>query len=109
MDNGMARTKTMSDATGDFEGRAGAALVAGGTGGIGSAIVRLLAERGSAVAFTYRANATAADELSDEVTTMGRKTLALQVDLADEPSTTGAVARVAEAFGGIHTLVYAAG
>ena len=93
----------------DFEGRPGAALVAGGTGGIGSAIVRLLAERGCAVGFTYRANSAAADALSDEVKALGREALALQVDLADEAATAQAVAQVADTFGGIHTLVYAAG
>jgi NAD(P)-dependent dehydrogenase (short-subunit alcohol dehydrogenase family) len=96
-------------AHGDFEGRGGAALVAGGTGGIGSAIVRMLAERGSAVAFTYRANAAAAAGLADEVKALGRDRLALQADLADEAAAASAVARVAETFGGMHTLVYAAG
>src|SRR3712207_6263534 len=68
----------------DFGARRGAALVAGGTGGIGSAIVRMLADRGSAVAFTYRANTAAAEALGAEVEQRGRSGLAVQLDLADE-------------------------
>ena len=38
----------------DFGGRDGVALVVGGSGGIGLAITRLLAQRGSDVVVTYR-------------------------------------------------------
>jgi len=93
----------------DFSGRTGAAFVAGGTGGIGAAIVRILAERGSDVAFSYRANQTAADALAGEVKEYGRQVLALRLDLTDESATATAVSEAASAFGGIHTLVYAAG
>ncbi|MFC3572279.1 SDR family NAD(P)-dependent oxidoreductase [Streptomyces yaanensis] len=93
----------------DFSGRSGAALVAGGTGGIGAAIVRILAERGSDVAFTYRANQEAAKALFSEVRERGRQVLALRVDLSDESATARAVTEVARTLGGIHTLVYAAG
>lgn len=89
----------------DFSGRSGAALVAGGTGGIGAAIVRTLAARGSEVAFTYRANKAAADALSREV----GEGYQLQVELSDENATATAVIEAAEHFGGLHTLVYAAG
>lgn len=99
----------MSQTTPDFADRPGAALVAGGTGGIGSAIVRMLADRGSTVAFTYRSNAAAADALVADVKELGQQALALEVDLADETVTAEAVAQSADTFGGIHTLVYAAG
>lgn len=93
----------------DFSGRAGAALVAGGTGGIGAAIVRTLAQRGSDVAFTYRANHAAADGIVGEVKERGRQVLALRADLSDEAAAARAVSETAERLGGIHTLVYAAG
>jgi NAD(P)-dependent dehydrogenase (short-subunit alcohol dehydrogenase family) len=93
----------------DFSDRKGAALVAGGSGGIGAAIVRILARRGSDVALTYRANQGAADALVGEVKERGRQALALQLDLEDETATAQAVAETAETLGGIHTLVYAAG
>ncbi|MFC1401333.1 MULTISPECIES: SDR family NAD(P)-dependent oxidoreductase [Streptacidiphilus] len=93
----------------DFSGRPGAAFVAGGSGGIGAAIVRILARRGSDVAFSYRANQAAAEGVAGEVKEHGRQALALQLDLEDETATAEAVARAAGAFGGLHTVVYAAG
>ncbi|WP_019070018.1 SDR family NAD(P)-dependent oxidoreductase [Streptomyces hokutonensis] len=80
--------------------------MAGGSGGIGAAIVRLLAERGSDIVLTYRANQEAADAVATEVTKMGRQVRAIRLDLTDESATAEAVAK---AGGGIHTLVYAAG
>ena len=47
----------------DFNALTGTAIVVGGTGGIGSQIVRTLAERGSRVAFTYHHNEGKAAEL----------------------------------------------
>jgi NAD(P)-dependent dehydrogenase (short-subunit alcohol dehydrogenase family) len=79
----------------DFADRPGVALVAGGTGGIGAAVVELLASRGSRVALTYRSSYSGSHH-------------GVQVDLTDETATAAAVASVAE-LGGIHTLVYAAG
>ncbi|NUP42194.1 MAG: SDR family oxidoreductase [Streptomyces sp.] len=93
----------------DFSDRPGVALVAGGTGGIGAAVVRLLAERGSDAAFTYRSNKEAADALVGEVTAYGRHVGSVRVDLTDEEATARAVAETAAAGGGLHTLVYAAG
>ncbi|WP_416958911.1 SDR family NAD(P)-dependent oxidoreductase [Streptomyces sp. Agncl-13] len=80
--------------------------MAGGSGGIGAAIVRLLAERGSDIVFTYRANQEAADAVAAEVTKLGRQVRSARVDLTDESATARAVSETA---GGIHTLVYAAG
>ena len=90
----------------DFSSRPGVAFVAGGSGGIGAAIVRLLAERGSDIVFTYRANQEAADAVAAEVTKLGRQVRSLRVDLTDESATAEAVSEVG---GDIHTLVYAAG
>lgn len=89
----------------DFSARPGTAFVAGGTGGIGAAIVRTLAERGSDILFTYRANQEAAEDLVREVEGHGRQVTALRLDLTDETETTRAV----RGCGGVHTLVYAAG
>ena len=90
----------------DFSSRPGVAFVAGGSGGIGAAIVRLLAELGSDIVFTYRANQEAADAVATQVTKLGRHVRSLRVDLTDESATAEAVSEVD---GGIHTLVYAAG
>ncbi|MFF0224105.1 SDR family NAD(P)-dependent oxidoreductase [Streptomyces sp. NPDC004629] len=93
----------------DFAHRPGVALVAGGTGGIGAAVVRLLAQRGSTVAFTYRSAKEAAATLADEVRAYGRRAGTLRVDLTDEEAAARAVTELATAGGGLHTLVYAAG
>lgn len=90
----------------DFSSRPGVAFVAGGSGGIGAAIVRLLAERGSDIVLTYRANQEAADAVAAEVTKLGRQVRSLRLDLTDESATAEAVSGTAD---GIHTLVYAAG
>lgn len=93
----------------EFSTKPGAAFVAGGTGGIGAAIVRTLAERGSDVAFTYRANEAAADELARQLKDLGRRHRATRLDLTDEAATARAVTEAADALDGLHTLVYAAG
>lgn len=95
--------------TSDFSQREGVALVAGGTGGIGSAVVRTLAERGSDVVFTYRSNRAAADALTEELGGRGRRIRSLRLDLTDERAVAEAVSGTAATFGGLHTLVHAAG
>jgi NAD(P)-dependent dehydrogenase (short-subunit alcohol dehydrogenase family) len=86
---------------GDFTGREGVALVVGGSGGIGRAIVRLLAERGSDVVLTYRSRAEEAQRVAEEAHACGVSAQALRLDL-DEPG---------ELVAGLplHTLVHAAG
>ncbi|HWU06497.1 MAG TPA: SDR family NAD(P)-dependent oxidoreductase [Streptomyces sp.] len=93
----------------DISPRPGVTLVAGGTGGIGSAIVRTFAARGCDVAFTYRTNEEAAHALTDEVKSCGRRAAAIRLDLTDEEATGSAVRDAAADFGGLYTLVYAAG
>lgn len=89
----------------DFADKRGAALVTGGTGGIGAAIVELLLARGSTVVFTYRNNRDAARELTERHPT----TRAYRLDLADETHTGEVLEEVAVRTGGLHTLVYASG
>jgi 3-oxoacyl-[acyl-carrier protein] reductase len=93
----------------DFSSRTGVAVVTGGTGGLGAAICRMLAERGSSVALTYRANTAAADALVAELAGHGVHATADPVDLTDADATAAFVTGVAERAGAIHTLVHAAG
>jgi 3-oxoacyl-[acyl-carrier protein] reductase len=91
----------------DLTGRA--ALVTGGSRGIGRAIVLRLARQGADVAFSYRGNAEAAASAVAEVEALGRRALAIQ---ADAKSAEGAEAMVKEAlaaFGKIDILVNNAG
>lgn len=93
----------------DFEHRAGTAVVTGGTGGIGAAICRTLADRGSDVALTYRANQEAAAVLVAELDSTGRRAEAWSLDLTDGAACAAFLDEVVDRFGGIHTLVHAAG
>lgn len=87
----------------------GAALVAGGSGGVGRAICATLARGGRPVAFTYNRNRAAADELVLEIGRAGGVAEAHQLDLTDAEATARTVAAVTERFGALHDVVYAAG
>ncbi len=91
----------------DFAGRAGVAFVSGGSGGIGAAVCRLLAERGAEVTFTYRSSSEKAAALVDEIESSGGLARAVQLDLSDTDAVAGAVGQAAG--GGLHTVVYASG
>ncbi|SED25051.1 SDR family NAD(P)-dependent oxidoreductase [Streptomyces melanosporofaciens] len=93
----------------DFDGRPGAAVIAGATGGIGAAITRMLAGRGSHVALTYRKNAEAGAALTAEAEATGVRAAAWPLDLSDADATARFLDEAADRFDGIHTLVYAAG
>ena len=91
----------------DFAGRAGVAFVSGGSGGIGAAVCRLLAERGAEVVFTYRSNAEKAAALVDEIESVGGRARSVQLELSDTAAAAAAVETAAS--GGLHTAVYASG
>jgi NAD(P)-dependent dehydrogenase (short-subunit alcohol dehydrogenase family) len=93
----------------DFADRPGCALVTGGTGGIGSAVARLLARRGADVAITYRADADGARSLVQELRAGGRRAGAWAVDLSDEAAAASVVGEAVAEFGALHTLVLASG
>jgi NAD(P)-dependent dehydrogenase (short-subunit alcohol dehydrogenase family) len=76
------------------------ALVAGGTGGIGAEIVRMLSGRGDEVVFTYRRNGERAVQLAEET-----GATSVQVELTDAAAT----AAVVHALQKLETVVYAAG
>jgi 3-oxoacyl-[acyl-carrier protein] reductase len=90
----------------DFSTRPGAALVVGATGGIGSAVAHRLAAAGSALALTYRTDATRADAL---VAALPGEPRAWPLDLTDADATARVVAEAVAGYGGLHTVVYAAG
>jgi NAD(P)-dependent dehydrogenase (short-subunit alcohol dehydrogenase family) len=58
-------------------------IVTGGSRGLGKDMVQSIAGRGTDVIFTYQSNKGAADELVDEVEGMGRRAVALQLDVGD--------------------------
>jgi 3-oxoacyl-[acyl-carrier protein] reductase len=93
----------------DFSELAGAALVFGGSGGIGRAVVRLLAERGSDVALTWRAAEKEAAWVAEEAATYGGRVSTHQLDATDPVACARVVDEAVERHGGLHTLVCAAG
>jgi len=97
------------DPVNDFAGRSGGALVVGGTGGIGVAVVRMLARRGSNVALTYRSRKDAAESVVASARQWGVRSSAYELDLGFPEVAADVVAAVAQELGGLHTLVYAAG
>ena len=87
----------------------GAALVTGGSGGIGAATARLLAREGAMVVATYNRNAARAEDLVAAIEKDGGRAEAARLDLRDEAAVGALVADVAARHGGLHTLVSAHG
>lgn len=86
-----------------------AAIVTGGTRGIGRAIVLELAKNGCNVAFNYHNNAQKAEELSRELQTLGVNASSFKVDVANFEESKKMVEEVKERYGGIDYLVNNAG
>jgi NAD(P)-dependent dehydrogenase (short-subunit alcohol dehydrogenase family) len=87
----------------------GAAVVIGGSGGIGSAISERLAAGGADVALTYRSNGVAGEEAARLVEAAGRRAWATALDLADADAVQRFFAEAAERMGRVHTVVFAIG
>jgi 3-oxoacyl-[acyl-carrier protein] reductase len=86
------------------------ALVTGGGGGIGGAVVSQLARSGtSGLAIHYRKSAKAAEELAGDLERAGVKTVALQADVQDDTAVRRMMAKVRSHFGRLDILVNNAG
>ncbi len=90
-----------------LEGRA--ALVTGGSRGIGRSIATRLAAEGAAVAVNYRSRADEAERVVEEITAAGGRAVALAADVAEPKEAEDLVRRATEALGGLHILVNNAG
>ena len=84
------------------------AVVTGGSRGIGRAIALGLAQAGADVVFTYREKREEADAVAAQISKIGRRALALPMDVTERTSVEAA-ARDARAFGRISILVNNAG
>jgi 3-oxoacyl-[acyl-carrier protein] reductase len=92
----------------DFKGKA--ALVTGGSRGIGRAIAITLAQGGASVAINYAGNEAAAQEALELVRKAGApKAKAMKFDVADPAACAAAVEEVVAELGGLHVLVNNAG
>lgn len=85
------------------------ALVIGGTGAIGAAIVERLAAEGADVAFTYHSNTGKAAALEERISACGRRSHSARVALDDPEAVARFVDDLVKELGGLDTLVYAAG
>jgi len=91
----------------DLQGKA--AIVTGGTRGIGKAIVQQLARNGCNVAFNYSKSADEAESLRAEIEAGGVKAFAAQCDVSNTTAAAEFVSQVKEAFGTVDFLVNNAG
>jgi 3-oxoacyl-[acyl-carrier protein] reductase len=86
-----------------------AALVTGGSRGIGAAIVLRLASEGASVAFTYSASSEQANSLVEQIAKSGGNAIAIKADAADQEAVRASVRETAKQFGRIDILVNNAG
>jgi 3-oxoacyl-[acyl-carrier protein] reductase len=91
----------------DLSGKA--AVVTGGSRGIGRAIAIRLATQGADVCISYRGNTAAAEATVKEIEALGRKGHPVQADSADPDSAKGLIAAALEQFSKIDILVNNAG
>jgi NAD(P)-dependent dehydrogenase (short-subunit alcohol dehydrogenase family) len=84
------------------------ALVTGGGRGIGKGISLVLANNGADVAVADL-NATSADAVAQEVSSAGRRSMAVAVDVTDGASVESMVSQVIDRFGRVDILVNNAG
>lgn len=88
---------------------AGAALVFGGSGGIGRSVAQCFAEAGTDVAIGYHSKADAAATLASAIESEGQKASTHRADVRDREQVEAAFAAAVAAHGRIHTVVWGAG
>ena len=85
------------------------ALVTGGSRGIGAATVKLLADAGADVAFTYRSRAVEAEKVGQAIAAAGRRWTAIQADVSRPDDCNRAVREALSALGKLDIFVANAG
>jgi len=87
----------------------GAAIIFGGSGGIGQSVAVEFANAGSAVAICYRSNQNAAQETAQLVERANGRASIHQVDVRDRGAVQSAFDAAISAHGRVHTVVWGAG
>jgi 3-oxoacyl-[acyl-carrier protein] reductase len=90
-------------------GRTRTALVTGGTGGMGRVIAGKLASDGFDVAVTYAGDAASADATMSEIEAHGRRSAAVDADVADEKSVSDLFDAVENHLGRVDVVIHTAG
>ena len=92
----------------DLTGKA--ALVTGGSRGLGRAIALALAGQGADVAINFRGNAGAADEVAQQIAGLGRRAITVQGDTSAGRDACDAIVKAAlDGLGSVHILINNAG
>jgi 3-oxoacyl-[acyl-carrier protein] reductase len=91
----------------DLSGKA--AVVTGGSRGIGKAICLRLAQQGADVCFSYKGNAEAAAATVKEIEALGRRAISVQADVTQPEAAEGLIKTALDAFGKVDILVNNAG
>jgi 3-oxoacyl-[acyl-carrier protein] reductase len=86
----------------------GAALIVGGSGGIGRFVCTEFANAGSDVAITYHNNQGPAEEAAETIRKSGRKATTHKLSTSDADQVAQVMADVVKQHGRIHTVVYGA-
>ena len=82
------------------------ALITGAARGIGRAIALDLAAQGADVVVNYRSRADAAEDVAEQIRSMGKRSLVLKADVADQDQVESMVDRIVEEWGGVDILVH---
>ncbi len=87
----------------------GAALVIGGSGGVGQAVCREFARAGTGVAITYNKKREVAEKLATELRGMGVRATAHQLTIGDAARCEAVLEEAAREHQRLHTIVVGAG
>ncbi|MDP5209253.1 SDR family NAD(P)-dependent oxidoreductase [Microbulbifer sp. 2205BS26-8] len=87
----------------------GAALIYGGSGGLGSSCAKHIAIYGSDIAITYKSSIEKACQFSEQIKSMGRQCSIHRADVSDAASIKSAFDSAVKTHNRVHTVVVAAG
>ena len=107
--NTAAATPTATTTAGAAEASVKAAIVTGGSRGIGRAIAQRLAADGFAVAISYAGQAASAQEAVGAIEAAGGRAIAVRGDIADPAAVAALFEQALQAFGRIDVVVNSAG
>ncbi len=85
------------------------AIVTGGSRGIGREVALTLAKQGADIVVNYTSNSTAADEVVQLVTELGRKAIAVKADVSKSDDVANLIKETEEKLGKIDILINNAG